>query len=188
MTALRLLHDQLLVREVLPIVSTGGGIVIAPAYDSDWHYPEGEVLLAGPEARRWVAPGDHIVWMRHHGVREVLLRGEPLLVLRASELVGLWAEADGGFRPLHDRVLLRRAPAAETTPGGIILPDIAKEKALVAEAVAVGPGTLTRRGELLPLSVRAGDQVLLGRWAGTQITLAGQPLVIAREADLLGIF
>src|ERR687894_369543 len=91
------------------------------------------------------------------------------------------------FRPLHDRVLVRRVNAEEKTTGGIIIPDTAKEKPQEGEVIAVGAGTLNERGELRPLDVRAGDRILFGKWSGTEVRLEGEELLIMKESDIMGI-
>ena len=92
-----------------------------------------------------------------------------------------------GFRPLHDRVLIRRVEAEEKSAGGIIIPDTAKEKPMEGEVVAVGPGARSDDGEIRPLDVRVGDRVLFGKWSGTEIKLDGEDLMIMKESDLMGI-
>ncbi len=91
------------------------------------------------------------------------------------------------FRPLHDRVLVRRVTAEEKTAGGIIIPDTAKEKPQEGEVVAVGPGTLNDKGELRPLDVKAGDRILFGKWSGTEVKLNNEELLIMKESDIMGI-
>ncbi len=91
------------------------------------------------------------------------------------------------FRPLHDRVLVRRVEAEEKTAGGIIIPDTAKEKPQEGEVVAAGPGTRDETGKLQPLDVRPGDRVLFGKWSGTEVKVDGQDLLIAKESDIFGI-
>ena len=91
------------------------------------------------------------------------------------------------FRPLHDRVLVRRIEAEEKTRGGIIIPDTAKEKPVEGEVLAVGPGSRGDDGRLHPLGVRAGDRVLFGKWSGTEVVIEGEDRVIMKEADILGI-
>ena len=91
------------------------------------------------------------------------------------------------FRPLHDRVLVRRVEAEEKTAGGIIIPDTAKEKPQEGEVIAVGPGTLNDKGELRPLDVKAGDRILFGKWSGTEVRLEGEELLIMKESDIMGI-
>jgi chaperonin GroES len=91
------------------------------------------------------------------------------------------------FRPLHDRVLVRRVTAEEKTAGGIIIPDTAKEKPQEGEIVAVGSGTLNDKGELRPLDVKAGDRILFGKWSGTEVKLNGEELLIMKESDIMGI-
>ena len=91
------------------------------------------------------------------------------------------------FRPLHDRVLVRRVTAEEKTAGGIIIPDTAKEKPQEGEVVAVGPGTLNDKGELRALDVKAGDRVLFGKWSGTEVKLDGEELLIMKETDIMGV-
>jgi chaperonin GroES len=91
------------------------------------------------------------------------------------------------FRPLHDRVLIRRVEAEEKTAGGIIIPDTAKEKPMEGEVVAVGPGARGDDGKIQPLDVKAGDRVLFGKWSGTEIKLDGEDLIIMKESDIMGI-
>ncbi|MBS7539060.1 co-chaperone GroES [Ancylobacter lacus] len=91
------------------------------------------------------------------------------------------------FRPLHDRVVVRRLDAEEKTKGGIIIPDTAKEKPSEGEIVAVGPGGRDEAGKLVPLDVKAGDRVLFGKWSGTEVKVDGRDLLILKEADILGV-
>ncbi|GAN77409.1 co-chaperone GroES [Acidisphaera rubrifaciens] len=91
------------------------------------------------------------------------------------------------FRPLHDRVVLRRLTAEEKTAGGIIIPDTAKEKPMEGEIVAVGPGARNEQGQIVPLEVKAGDRVLFGKWSGTEVKLDGEELLIMKESDIMGI-
>jgi chaperonin GroES len=92
-----------------------------------------------------------------------------------------------GFRPLHDRVLVRRVEAEEKTAGGIIIPDTAKEKPQEGEVIAVGAGTRDENGKLVELDVKAGDRILFGKWSGTEVRLDGEDLLIMKESDILGI-
>ena len=91
------------------------------------------------------------------------------------------------FRPLHDRVLVRRIEQQEKTAGGIIIPDTAKEKPQEGEVVAVGPGARDDNGTLVELSVKAGDRILFGKWSGTEVKIDGEDLLIMKESDILGI-
>jgi len=91
------------------------------------------------------------------------------------------------FRPLHDRVLVRRVEAEEKTAGGIIIPDSAKEKPAEGEIVSVGTGTRSDDGKVTPLDVKAGDRVLFGKWSGTEVTVDGEELLIMKESDILGV-
>ena len=91
------------------------------------------------------------------------------------------------FRPLHDRVVVRRIDASEKTKGGIIIPDTAKEKPQEGEVVAVGPGGLDDNGQLVPMAVRPGNRVLFGKWSGTEVKLDGEELLIMKESDIMGI-
>ncbi|CAI9410005.1 co-chaperone GroES [Pleomorphomonas diazotrophica] len=91
------------------------------------------------------------------------------------------------FRPLHDRVVVRRLESEERTAGGIIIPDTAKEKPQQGEVVAVGPGARNEKGELVALDVKAGDKVLFGKWSGTEVKIDGQDLLIMKESDVMGI-
>jgi chaperonin GroES len=92
-----------------------------------------------------------------------------------------------GFRPLHDRVVVRRVEAEEKTSGGIIIPDTAKEKPMEGEVVAVGPGARGEDGKIQPLDVKSGDRVLFGKWSGTEVKLDGEDLIIMKESDIMGI-
>jgi chaperonin GroES len=91
------------------------------------------------------------------------------------------------FRPLHDRVLVRRIDAEERTAGGIIIPDTAKEKPQEGEVIAAGPGGRNEQGQLVPLDVKPGDRVLFGKWSGTEVKIDGKELLIMKESDLLGV-
>ncbi|MFS8038471.1 co-chaperone GroES [Xanthobacter sp. AM11] len=92
-----------------------------------------------------------------------------------------------GFRPLHDRVVVKRIDAEAKSAGGIIIPDTAKEKPQQGEVIAVGPGARNEKGELVALDVKAGDIVLFGKWSGTEVKIDGQDLLIMKESDILGI-
>jgi chaperonin GroES len=91
------------------------------------------------------------------------------------------------FRPLHDRVVVRRVDAEERTAGGIIIPDTAKEKPQQGEVLAVGPGKRDETGKLVPLDVKAGDQILFGKWSGTEVKVDGEDLLIMKEDDIMGV-
>ena len=91
------------------------------------------------------------------------------------------------FRPLHDRVVVRRVEAEEKTAGGIIIPDTAKEKPMEGEVVAVGPGARDEAGKVQPLDVKSGDRVLFGKWSGTEVKLDNEDLIIMKESDIMGI-
>lgn len=98
-------------------------------------------------------------------------------------------EGDPGmkFRPLHDRVLVRRLESEERTAGGIIIPDTAKEKPMEGEVVAVGPGGRDENGKLQALDVKVGDRILFGKWSGTEVKLDGKELIIMKESDIMGV-
>jgi chaperonin GroES len=91
------------------------------------------------------------------------------------------------FRPLHDRILVRRVEADEKTAGGIIIPDTAKEKPQEGEVIAVGPGGRDEAGKLVPLDVKVGDRILFGKWSGTEIKLDREDLIIMKESDVMGV-
>ena len=91
------------------------------------------------------------------------------------------------FRPLHDRVLIRRVEAEEKTAGGILIPDTAKEKPMEGEIVTVGPGARDETGKLVPLDVKSGDRILFGKWSGTEVKLDGEDFLIMKESDIMGI-
>ena len=91
------------------------------------------------------------------------------------------------FRPLHDRVMVRRIEQDERTRGGIIIPDTAKEKPMEGEVIAVGPGARDETGKLQPLDVKPGDRILFGKWSGTEVKIDGEELLIMKESDIMGI-
>jgi chaperonin GroES len=91
------------------------------------------------------------------------------------------------FRPLHDRVVVRRVESEARTAGGIIIPDTAKEKPQEGEIIAVGPGARDEAGKLVPLDVKAGDRILFGKWSGTEVKIDGEDLLIMKESDVMGI-
>ena len=95
--------------------------------------------------------------------------------------------AKAKFRPLHDRVVVRRIEAQEKTKGGIIIPDTAQEKPQEGEIVAVGPGGRDETGKLIPIDVKAGDTVLFGKWSGTEVKIDGEELLIMKESDIMGV-
>jgi chaperonin GroES len=91
------------------------------------------------------------------------------------------------FRPLHDRVVVRRINAQEKTKGGIIIPDTAQEKPSEGEVIAVGPGGRDENGKLTPMDIKSGDRVLFGKWSGTEVKLDGEDLLIMKESDIMGV-
>jgi len=91
------------------------------------------------------------------------------------------------FRPLHDRVVVRRIESEDKTAGGIIIPDTAKEKPQEGEVIAVGPGARDEEGKIQPLDVKAGDRVLFGKWSGTEVKIEGEELMIMKESDIMGV-
>jgi chaperonin GroES len=97
------------------------------------------------------------------------------------------AMAKTKFRPLHDRIVVRRITAEEKTKGGIIIPDSAQEKPSQGEIVAVGPGGRDEAGKLIPIDLKTGDRVLFGKWSGTEVKLDGEELLIMKESDIMGV-
>ncbi|AAK65054.1 co-chaperone GroES [Sinorhizobium meliloti] len=95
--------------------------------------------------------------------------------------------ASTDFRPLHDRVVVRRVESEEKTKGGVIIPDTAKEKPQEGEIVAVGSGARDESGKVVPLDVKAGDRILFGKWSGTEVKINGEDLLIMKEADIMGV-
>ena len=91
------------------------------------------------------------------------------------------------FRPLHDRVAIRRLDAEEKSAGGIIIPDTAQEKPMEGEVVAVGPGARNEQGQIVALEVKAGDRILFGKWSGTEVKIDGEELLIMKESDIMGV-
>ena len=92
-----------------------------------------------------------------------------------------------GFRPLHDRVLVRRVESDEKSPGGIIIPDTAQEKPSEGEIVETGTGARDERGQIIPLDVKKGDRILFGKWSGSEVTIKGEELLIMKESDVMGV-
>jgi chaperonin GroES len=101
--------------------------------------------------------------------------------------LAFWEENGMTFRPLHDRILVRRIEAEEKSAGGIIIPDTAKEKPQEGEVLAVGPGARDENGKLRPLDLKVGDRILFGKWSGTEIKLNGEDLLIMKESDVMGV-
>jgi chaperonin GroES len=91
------------------------------------------------------------------------------------------------FRPLHDRVVVRRIEQQDKTAGGIIIPDTAKEKPMEGEIIAVGPGGRDENGKLVPIDVKPGDRILFGKWSGTEVKIGGEELLIMKETDIMGV-
>ena len=91
------------------------------------------------------------------------------------------------FRPLHDRIVVRRITAEEKTAGGIIIPDTAKEKPMEGEVVAAGPGARNEHGQLVPMDLKAGDRILFGKWSGTEVRIDGEEFLIMKESDVMGV-
>jgi chaperonin GroES len=91
------------------------------------------------------------------------------------------------FRPLHDRVLIKRVESEEKTTGGIIIPDTAQEKPMEGEVVAAGPGARGEDGEIQPMEIKTGDRVLFGKWSGTEVKLDGEEMIIMKESDIMGV-
>jgi len=119
-------------------------------------------------------------------LRNACLKGQRSSSRQGNNL-GNNGETPMKFRPLHDRVLVRRLDAEEKTAGGIILPDTAQEKPMQGEIIAVGSGSRNDQGTVTPLDVKAGDTVLFGKWSGTEIKIDGQDLLIMKESDIMGI-
>jgi chaperonin GroES len=107
--------------------------------------------------------------------------------LPASQKLFVHEENNMTFRPLHDRILVRRIEVDEKTAGGIIIPDTAKEKPQEGEVIAAGPGARNEAGQLQPLDVKVGDRILFGKWSGTEIKLNGEDLLIMKESDVMGV-
>jgi chaperonin GroES len=130
-------------------------------------------------------------------INQLILRAAPLgsrATLRSQDRSGgtpqnclSLKENDMTFRPLQDRVLVRRIEADERTQGGIIIPDTAKEKPQEGEVLAIGPGARDETGKLIELDVRVGDRILFGKWSGTEIKIDGEDLLIMKESDVLGV-
>src|SRR5256885_2071464 len=113
----------------------------------------------------------------------ILFRGQPAAAGSTRDIGGRSMK----FRPLHDRVVVKRVAEEEKTRGGIIIPDTAKEKPMEGEIIAVGPGARDEKGTLVPLDVKKGDRILFGKWSGTEIKLDGEDLLIMKESDIMGI-
>jgi chaperonin GroES len=115
------------------------------------------------------------------------MRPPPSAEALRPQLVGQTGEKPMKFRPLHDRVVIRRIEGEEKTKGGIIIPDTAKEKPQEGEVIAAGPGARDESGKLVPLDVKAGDRVLFGKWSGTEVKIDGEDLLIMKESDVMGV-
>jgi chaperonin GroES len=112
---------------------------------------------------------------------------EPQPALPSALPNQLWSTNTMKFRPLHDRVVVRRITPAEKTVGGIIIPDTVQEKPQEGEVLAAGPGARNEQGQIVALDVKSGDRVLFGKWSGTEVKIDGEDLLIMKESDLLGI-
>jgi len=116
--------------------------------------------------------------------------GQSVPVIRVRDLASSIHHTEAlimKFRPLHDRVVVRRLEEENKTAGGIIIPDTAKEKPMQGEVIAVGPGLRDENGKLVPLDVRKGDRVLFGKWSGTEVKIDGEELAIMKESDIFGV-
>jgi chaperonin GroES len=136
-----------------------------------------KVPLAGQNNAPYVAPGTSG-------------KGSPFAVVRhrkISNSVRSLKEDIMKFRPLHDRVVVKRIDAEEKTAGGIIIPDTAKEKPSQGEVIAVGPGGRDEAGKLIPIDIKVGDRVLFGKWSGTEVKIDGEELLIMKESDVMGV-
>jgi chaperonin GroES len=120
-----------------------------------------------------------------HEVATALMHRSPPEVGSRSAINGPDTEEAMNFRPLHDRVLLRRVEEEERSAGGVIIPDTAKEKPMQGEVMAVGPGARNAKGEIIPPDIAIGDRVLIGKWSGTEVKLDGEELLILNESDIL---
>ena len=136
----------------------------------NWRKTTWSDALAAPCCRRYVISGWH----------SLIASANPEIITKAKE------EAMK-FRPLHDRVVVKRIDAEAKTKGGIIIPDTAKEKPSQGEITAIGPGGRDESGMLIPIDLEVGDRVLFGKWSGTEVTIDGQELLIMKESDIMGI-
>src|SRR5258705_12891396 len=114
-------------------------------------------------------------------------RGVPIAGPPIRKVVQIIQEDPMKFRPLHDRVVVKRIEAEEKTAGGIIIPDTAKEKPSQGEIIGVGPGGRDEAGKLIPIDLKVGDRVLFGKWSGTEVKIDGQDLLIMKESDIMGV-
>ena len=203
---LRPLHDRVVVRRIDAEEKTAGGIIIP---DTAKEKPsQGEVIAVGPGAavRRLrlgddqAQPGPLPCRAQGHFFGYPLKRKNdpPRSNAAAMGLANRWLRflhtqilSSGRrtmkFRPLHDRVVVKRIEAEEKTAGGIIIPDTAKEKPQQGEVVAVGPGGRDETGKLIPIDVQTGDRVLFGKWSGTEVKIDGIEYLIMKESDLMGV-
>src|SRR5262244_4016590 len=120
-----------------------------------------------------------LVYVRAVGARSLRLPTQRILTKVREDCMK--------FRPLHDRVVVKRIDAEEKTAGGIIIPDTAKEKPSQGEVIAVGPGGRDESGKLIPIDIQVGDRVLFGKWSGTEVKIDGQELLIMKESDIMGV-
>jgi chaperonin GroES len=186
----RPLNDRVLIRRLGAEEESAGGVIIP---DTAKEKPmEGEVIATGPGTRNElgqiveldVREGDRILFGKWSGT-EVRLGGDDLLIMKESDVMGLLQA--NRFRPLNDRVLIRRLGVEEKSAGGVIIPDTAKEKPMEGEVIATGPGARNELGQIVELDVREGDRILFGKWSGTEVRLGGDDLLIMKESDVMGI-
>ena len=193
MTTFRPLYDQILIRPDDPAEKIGSiwipdsareiamqGTVVAAGKGICNHRHGGWTLLA-------VRPADRVLFgSRHMQSNELLIEGKKHIVVRQDDLAAI-LDADGAIRPLFDRIIVKREPEIETSPGGIIIPDTAKQKAIEGTVLAVGTGQIMESGTVRRFDLKVGDRVLFGRYAGTEVKLGGEERVILREDDVLGV-
>jgi chaperonin GroES len=128
-----------------------------------------------------------LAFLSAHEARLKATSSDQLSSNRSEETPSGDVMAKSKFRPLHDRVVVKRIDAEEKTKGGIIIPDTAKEKPSQGEVTAVGPGGRDEAGKLIPIDIKVGDRVLFGKWSGTEIKLDGEELLIMKESDIMGV-
>ena len=183
---IRPLHDRVIVKRLEEDRTSPGGIVIPdtaaekPIQGKVIAVGKGKILESGDVRPLDVKVGDKVLFGKYSGT-EVKMDGDELVVMREEDMAKM------KFRPLHDRVVVKRIDAESKTKGGIIIPDTAKEKPQEGEVISVGPGALDDNGKRVVPDVKAGDFVLFGKWSGTEVKIDGEELLIMKESDIMGV-
>jgi chaperonin GroES len=191
-TTLRPLNTRIIVRPDEPESRSRGGIIIPD--NAKEKKARGTVVAVGPgmlmkTGERWpmppISPGDRVLYSKYAG-QEVKIDDVLHIVIRDEDCMA-GGKDDAHLTPIHDKVIVRADKAADKTAGGLIIPDVAKDKPLEGEVVAVGAGKILKDGKMRPLDVQAGDRVKFGKFSGFDVEIGGEEFKILHEDDLLGV-